>query len=131
MVILWAVFHIVFNHPLSLTHLFTDNYINFVSWSGWCETLCTLGSAVVGAYLLSIIVERAKRCVDFTFTLFFIHIWLCTFYLEFPLIWEWWLVHVVSSVLMATLGEYWCSIQELKDIPAYNPARTRDPDNNL
>lgn len=32
------------------------------------------------AYLLSIIVERSKKCVDFTFTLYFVHIVACMFY---------------------------------------------------
>ena len=123
---LWAISHILFGHGLSLSHLFTDAYVNFVSWRGWCEILCTLAAAVAGAYLLSIIVERAKRCVDFTFTLFFIHIWSCTFFQEFPLVWEWWFLQVVASVLMATLGEYWSSLQELKDIPAYTRAPTRE-----
>ena len=77
---LWGISYVLFGQPLSLSHLFTDRYINFVSLSGWCEVLCTLASAVCGAYLLSLFVERAKRCVDFTFTLYFIHIWNCTFY---------------------------------------------------
>lgn len=32
------------------------------------------------ACLLSIIVEKSKKCVDFTFTLFFVHTMACTFY---------------------------------------------------
>lgn len=35
-------------------------------------------------------------------------------------VWEWWLVHVVSSVVMATLGEYLCARNELQDIPSYS-----------
>jgi len=114
----WGVCHIVFGYPMSLDHFFTDKHINFVTISGWLESFNTMACAVSGAYLLSLIVERSKKCVDFTFTVFFIHIVSCTFYYQFPLVWEWWLIQVVSSVLMATIGEYWCSIQELKDIPA-------------
>ena len=32
------------------------------------------------AWLLSVIVEKSKKCVDFTFTLFFLHTLICTFY---------------------------------------------------
>ncbi|RYH31800.1 hypothetical protein EON65_01930 [archaeon] len=32
------------------------------------------------AYLLSVIVEKSKKCVDFTFTLYFLHIINCTYY---------------------------------------------------
>ncbi len=116
----WSLCHVVFGSPLSMDHFFTDKYIDFVSLSGWLQSLGWLVCAVSGAYLLAVIVERSKKCVDFTFTVFFIHIISCSLYSEFPLVWEWWLIQVVSSVLMATLGEYWCSIQELKDIPALN-----------
>lgn len=97
------------------------------------------------AYLLSIIVEKSKKCVDFTFTLYLIHVIICTFYYQvtcyflfiyfnckpfcitsctqqFPLDWEWWLVIVVSSVVMASIGEYICSRNELEDIPLYSPS---------
>jgi hypothetical protein len=117
--LMWGVAYVVFDHSLSLNRFFTDEYINFSTWSGWCDTVCTVLCGISGAYLLSVIVERARRCVDFTFTLHFIHIVSCACFKEFPLNWEWWLMQVVTSVLMATLGEYWCSLQELKDIPAY------------
>lgn len=42
--------------------------------------------------------------------------------MQVPLNWEWWLVNVVGSVLMASLGEYICATSELEDIPLYNPA---------
>jgi len=32
--------------------------------------------------LLSIIVEKSKKCVDFTFTLYFIHITVCCLYYQ-------------------------------------------------
>ncbi|CAE7480729.1 sys1, partial [Symbiodinium microadriaticum] len=73
------------------------------------------------AWLLSIIVEKSKKCVDFTFTCFFIHTVVCTFYESFPLNWEWWLIQVVASVLMASLGEYLCARKEMEDIPLYSP----------
>ena len=69
---------------------------------------------------MSIIVERAKKCVDFTFTLFFIHIIICTMYIKFPLEWQWWVVEIISSVTMATIGEYLCARNELEDIPLYS-----------
>jgi len=116
---LWGVFHVVFDSPVSLDHFFTPKYINFVTLLGWTESLSFLCCALCGAYLLSTIVERSKKCVDFTFTLFFLHVVACMFYAGFPLVWEWWLVQVVSSVVMATLGEYLCARGELQDIPLY------------
>ena len=116
---LWGVMHVLFSSAVSLDHFFTPKYVNFVTLTGWVESISALLCAVVGAFLLSTIVERAKKCVDFTFTLYFLHILICTCYLQFPLVWEWWLVQVVSSVVMATLGEYLCARSELRDIPSF------------
>jgi hypothetical protein len=40
---------------------------------------------------------------------------------QLPLEWEWWIVNVIASVIMASLGEYICSKSELEDIPLYSP----------
>ena len=116
---LWGIMHVLFSSAVSLDHFFTPKYVNFVSVSGWIESISAILCAVVGAFLLSTIVERAKKCVDFTFTLYCLHVMACSFYLQFPLVWEWWLVQVVSSVVVATLGEFLCARAELQDIPSF------------
>jgi protein SYS1 len=119
---LWGINHIVFDTPVSLDHFFTSKYIDFVTIAGWIETLSSLICSIGGAYLLSFIVERSKKCVDFTFTLYFLHITLTMMYQQsFPLEWEWWLTNVVASVAMATFGELLCARNELQDIPLYSP----------
>eukprot|EP01039_Chlorochromonas_danica_P001083 gene1084-1173_t len=112
--------HALFDIKISLDHFFTSKHLNFVSWEGWMEIFCLFSTALIGAYLLSIIVEKSKKCVDFTFTFYFLHIICCTAYQEFPLDWQWWVVNVLSSVAMASLGEYICATSELEDIPLYS-----------
>ncbi len=118
---LWGVAHSIFGFPVILDNFFTPNYVNFTSLSGILECLCCLCSGALGSYIIANVVERSKKCVDFTATLYFIHI-LCTclYSQQFPLVWEWWVVNVLSSVLMASLGEYLCSRNELEDIPLYS-----------
>jgi len=119
---IWGIAHVAFETPVSLDRFFTSNYINFVTVSGWLEAFCTISSSLAGSYLLENIVERSKKCVDFTFTLYFLHVLASMMYSQqFPLEWEWWLVLVFSSVTMASLGEYLCSRNELQDIPLYSP----------
>mmetsp|Transcript_19342 Transcript_19342/g.32815 ORF Transcript_19342/g.32815 Transcript_19342/m.32815 type:complete len:147 (+) Transcript_19342:74-514(+) len=119
---LLGIFHAIFDINVSLDHFFTPRFVNFVSLVGMVETLTILLSSLAGSYLLSIIVEKAKKCVDFTFTFYFIHTIICCFYYQqLPLDWEWWVVNVVAGVSMASLGEYLCSRSELEDIPLYNP----------
>ena len=45
---LLGVFHALFDIRISLDHLFTPKFVNFVSTIGWIETICTLASAVAG-----------------------------------------------------------------------------------
>eukprot|EP00850_Spirogloea_muscicola_P016460 SM000133S26826 [mRNA] locus=s133:395880:397073:+ [translate_table: standard] len=67
-------------------------------------------------YLL-VIVERAKKCLDFTATTYIIHLALCTAYAGLPATFTWWLVNGLALVFMAVLGEWLCMRRELRDIP--------------
>lgn len=44
------------------------------------QNALTLTLDIYRAWLLSVIVEKSKKCVDFTFTCFFIHTVVCTIY---------------------------------------------------
>mmetsp|Transcript_21182 Transcript_21182/g.35537 ORF Transcript_21182/g.35537 Transcript_21182/m.35537 type:complete len:116 (+) Transcript_21182:66-413(+) len=79
---LLGIFHAIFDINVSLDHFFTPRFVNFVSLVGMVETLTILLSSLAGSYLLSIIVEKAKKCVDFTFTFYFIHTIICCFYYQ-------------------------------------------------
>lgn len=57
------------------------------------------------ALLLPMIVERAKRCLDFTSTLYIIHLGICSFYDGIPQNWEWWILQIAALALMVVLGE--------------------------
>ena len=69
------------------------------------------------AVLLAIIVEKSKKCLDFAFTLFVIHLGFCTAYDGMPRTWDWWIVNILGTIVMILLGEYVCSLREMSDIP--------------
>ncbi|ETI34666.1 hypothetical protein F441_18694 [Phytophthora nicotianae CJ01A1] len=69
------------------------------------------------AVCLALFVERAKKCLDFGVTLYFIDFLAQCFYSEFPKMWDWWLVHLVAASVTIVLGEYLCSRRELEEIP--------------
>ena len=56
--------------------------------------------------LLPVIVERAKKCLDFTSTLYITHLVICSCYDGIPKNWEWWILQFVSMTLMVVLGEF-------------------------
>lgn len=66
---------------------------------------------------LCVFVERAKKCLDFGVTLYFIDLLVQCFYLEFPKTWNWWIVQGAATAVTVLLGEYLCSRRELEEIP--------------
>ena len=74
-------------------------------------------NAALGAVYLSVVVERAKKCLDFAGTLFALHLALCCAFRGWPRAGAWWGVNGASLVLMAVLGEWLCVRKEMREIP--------------
>jgi hypothetical protein len=79
----------------------------------------TLLRLCLRAFFLSLVVERAKKCLDFAATAHLLHLWCCYQYAGIPSSWEWWAVNLMSLVLMALLSEFLCMRRELQDIPLF------------
>lgn len=108
---------VVFGTSISLDRIFSDKYLNIWTAIGWVDAFAVLFASLVGAVLLAIIVEKSKKCLDFSVTLFLIHFFLCSFYNGPPSTWDWYIVHLFATILMVLMGEYLCSRRELDDIP--------------
>jgi hypothetical protein len=104
---------------ITLDRLFTDTYLNIWSAAGWVDNGAVLSASIVGAILLTIIVEKSKKCLDFSITLFVLHLVVCTVYTggNVPSTWDWWIIHFIGMIIMVLFGEYLCSKKELSDIP--------------
>jgi protein SYS1 len=107
--------HFVFGTEVSLAHFFTDTYINFST--GWPDVFASVVSAIAGGVFMAVIVERAKKCLDFTITLFFFHFLGCLVYRGFPTSSEWWTVNIFCLIVTVLLAEYLCVRKEMEDIP--------------
>jgi len=110
---------VLFSTTCNLDHVFTDKYLNVWTGTGWVDNSAVLLSAMFGSILLALIVEKAKKCLDFSVTLFFVHLVSCTCYQkgEIPNTWDWWIVHIMGMIIMIISGEFFCSRRELMDIP--------------
>ncbi|KAL2932471.1 Protein SYS1-like protein [Bienertia sinuspersici] len=71
---------------------------------------------LLAGYLLYV-VERAKKCLDFSATICIIHLFICVVYGGWPSSFTWWTVNVGGLAIMALLGEYLCIRRELREIP--------------
>lgn len=111
-----ATFRTVFGTPLSLNQFFAYNTLNASTGIGWVTIIGTLINSLVSSILLVVIVERANKCADFTFTLHFIHFLICSAYGGFPSNWEWWILNGVGLAATAIVGEYLCMRRELMEI---------------
>ena len=69
------------------------------------------------AFSLRYVVRRSKKCMDFTVTLFLVHVLLCTVTKGLPTCWQWWLLNVLTAGVMVVLGEWLCLRQEVSEIP--------------
>ena len=83
---------------------------------GWVCVLASLLAASLGSVALVAVVERAKKCLDFAFTVYAFHFTICWMYGGFPDRWEWWVVEGVDLAVMAVLGEFLCMRRELSEI---------------
>ncbi|DAZ98435.1 TPA: hypothetical protein N0F65_001136 [Lagenidium giganteum] len=110
---------------VSLDQFFAFHAQTLSTVDGIKNSFAVLVAGAVSAVCLCIFVERAKKCLDFGVTLYFIDLLVQTFYSEFPRTWEWWIVHLVSLALTVLLGEYICSRHELAEIPMIDLFRGR------
>jgi len=114
---LFQVNYVVFGASITLDRVFSDKYVKMWTLIGWADTSAVLVASLMGSLLLAIIVEKSKKCLDFSVTLFMIHFVLCSFYNGLPSTWDWYIVHILGTIMMVLFGEYLCSRRELDDIP--------------
>jgi hypothetical protein len=113
----FQVNYVMYGTSITLDRVFSDKYLRIWTLIGWADTFAVLLASLVGSVLLAVIVEKSKKCLDFSVTLFMIHFILCSLYDGLPSTWDWYIVHILGTIMMVLFGEYLCSRRELDDIP--------------
>ncbi|KAL2653564.1 hypothetical protein R1flu_021692 [Riccia fluitans] len=101
----------------TLNYFFNYSHVSASSFVGWCTIFAYFINSLAGAGYLLVLIERAKKCLDFSATLYIIHLFFCLVYGGFPSSVTWWIVSGSCLVITAVLGEWLCMRRELKDIP--------------
>lgn len=78
---------------------------------------CTCSVALSSAIYMVYLIERAKKCLDFSATVYIIHLFICIMYGGWPSSITWWVVNATGIAVMALLGEFLCIRRELREIP--------------
>ncbi|KAK9229153.1 hypothetical protein WN944_022110 [Citrus x changshan-huyou] len=102
---------------MSLVYFFDFATVTASTVTGWCVIASILLTSVAGAGYMFHLIERAKKCLDFSATVYIIHLFICIVYGGWPSSITWWVVNGTGLALMALLGEYLCIRRELREIP--------------
>lgn len=102
---------------LTLFYFFDFTALSVSTVTGWCILGAFFLNALAGAGYMFLLVERAKKCLDFSATLYIIHLFLCLLYGGWPSSVTWWVSNCIGLAIMALLGEWLCIRRELRDIP--------------
>lgn len=89
----------------------------YVLFDSLCNDLLVCLDCSYSAGYLVFLIERAKKCLDFSVTLFVVHLFVCMLYGGLPSSVTWWVVNGTGIAVMALLGEYLCIRRELREIP--------------
>lgn len=132
---------LVFNRATGTIANVTDQIFNYTfvtlrHFPGWVTCTALLISAAGPTALAFVaVVGRAKRCIDFACTLLISHIIATSLHSGFPVSFLWWLLHVIATAALATVGEMLSLRVELRDIalarpdvPDTNPSRCPEDD---
>ncbi|PIA65147.1 hypothetical protein AQUCO_00100562v1 [Aquilegia coerulea] len=102
---------------MSLVYFFDFSALTISTTIGWSVIASFLLSAIAGAGFILYLIERAKKCLDFSATLYIIHLFICIVYGGWPSSFTWWIVNGTCLAVMALLGEWLCIRRELREIP--------------
>lgn len=111
--------HMLSGLPLNLDQMFSLERPLTARTELGSQSLVVLAMAsVIGAFLLRNVVEKSRKCLDFSVTCFFIHMAISVAYSASVVPHAiWWIVHGLALLFMVVLGEYLCSRHELREIP--------------
>lgn len=111
----------------TLKYFFDFTIISATSFVGWCTIIASLANACTGAFFLLVLVERTKKCLDFTATIYIVHLFFCLVFKGLPVNMIWWAVNGTSLIVMTVVGEWLCMRREQREIPLGAASRLQNP----
>ena len=102
---------------VGLEQVLSSRALRLSSPGGTISLMAFFFNALAGGCFLVVVVERAKKCLDFAATWHILHMCACTLYDGWPEGWEWWVANIGGATAMTLLGEYLCMRHEMREIP--------------
>lgn len=114
---LWILVGPYVSGHLVLEAFFGSSLLGVHNFVGWMAILATILNSLPVSLTILFVVERAKKCLDFSATVYILHLitaWICV---GFPRAVTWWVTNGLAFVFTALLSEWLCLRRELRDIP--------------
>lgn len=108
---------IVFSSPLSSDYIFEASTMCIHSVVGLLPLVSFIFVVVPMSYIVSHVVVRARKCLDFVTTVYFYHFLFCWIYGGLPKSLVWWIVNTIACTVTTVVSEYICLKREMQDIP--------------
>lgn len=124
---LWVfLFDVAQGQPRSLYQLFSYQSLITSTSQGKFLIAAFLCNAVSCSVFLWYVVQRTKLCLDFTCTLYLVHILACWHWNgHLPTSISWWFFNLVCVTLTCVSSEFLCMRTELKAIPVSMAATSK------
>jgi hypothetical protein len=123
---LWlSFFDLVAGNDKSLDQIFKYQELQFSSFNGKIVGVAFALTALNCALGLWYVVQRTKLCLDFSCTIYFLHLAACIIYNgSIPTTFSWWLINIVSTMILCVTAEFLCMRTELQSIPVNMAPKT-------
>ncbi|EER13530.1 Protein SYS1, putative [Perkinsus marinus ATCC 50983] len=112
-----CIFNQLCGVPVALNRLFRDDNMGFADTESSILTIVLVTMSPLMSIILTYVVERAKKCLDFVVTY---HMWhlvsTCLQLGRLPSYFSWWMWHVTAATITVLLGEYLCMQLESREI---------------
>jgi hypothetical protein len=105
-----------FGLNIHLDQILTDESLDFTSQYSSVFIYSLFFTYLLMIICFAIIVEKAKKILDFVLTNFFVHLVICTIYNGFPSKFLWWFINGVFITIVTLISEYITLKIEQKEI---------------
>lgn len=115
--VLFMFMDVLFGFPSTLSQILDWSLVNSYTTFGWILFTVGLINSSINTITILLVVKRAKKCLDFACTTYFLHLVIAWLYTGlFPNSIFYWIYLVSCTSILSAGSEYLCMNQELEPI---------------
>ena len=110
------LFNSIFKTKLHINQILSDEAFDFSSKYGYCYMCSLFFTNLFMIILYVIVIDKAKKILDFVLTNFFIHLVISTIINGFPMKFTWWIINGLVITAVTLISEFISLKIEQKEI---------------